>query len=202
MPTLYVVRHGNTFDDGETPTRVGRRTDLSLSKSGRAQASRLGAYFSERNIAFAKIYAAPLRRTMETAEAVARQAADPCDIASEPVLLEIDYGPDENKPEADVIARIGADALHRWNTEAIPPPGWNVDPAALIAGWQSFFVRIREMAPDDIVLAITSNGVARFVLDAASRAEPDLPKKLRTGAFGRIDINDDQAIVAEWDVRP
>ena len=35
---LIIARHGNTFDAGDIPTRVGRRTDLPLVASGEAQA--------------------------------------------------------------------------------------------------------------------------------------------------------------------
>ncbi|HAO37083.1 MAG TPA: histidine phosphatase family protein, partial [Hyphomonas sp.] len=38
MARLIIVRHGNTFDKGDTVTRVGGRTDLPLSASGLAQA--------------------------------------------------------------------------------------------------------------------------------------------------------------------
>ncbi len=202
MPVLYIARHGNTFDAGDTPTRIGRRTDLPLSQSGRAQADVLGKYFAERNIGLATIFSAPLKRTMETADAIAAHSANAPQIVAEPSLLEIDYGPDENQPEATVVARIGVDALDQWNTASVPPPGWDVDPAALIAGWRSLFARIRKTAPDAAVLAVTSNGVARFALDAATTANPDLPKKLRTGSLGRIDLSRDSAVVAEWDVRP
>ena len=46
MARLFVVRHGNTFDTGDVVTRVGGRTDLPLSKSGKAQAEKLAAHFA------------------------------------------------------------------------------------------------------------------------------------------------------------
>ena len=202
MPTLFIARHGNTFAPNETPRRIGRRTDLALVDSGRAQAAALGTYFTEHQIAFDKIYSAPLKRTRETADAIAALAPRPVGVTIEPALLEIDYGPDENQPEATVIARIGADALEAWNAMSVPPPGWDVDVDALIAGWRSLFAQVRETGPDAAVLAVTSNGVARFALDAASDIAVDAPKKLRTGAFGRMDISDAGAVVAAWNVRP
>lgn len=202
MPTLYIARHGNTFEAGETPRRIGRGTDLPLVASGRAQAAALGECFTAQKIAFDKIFSAPLKRTRETADAIAAHAAHPVSITIEPALLEIDYGPDENQPESTVIARIGAEALDAWNTKSVPPQGWNVDTNALIEAWRSMFSQVRTMAPDAIVLAVTSNGVARFALDAASTTADDFPKKMRTGAFGRIEIDDHNAIVSAWDVRP
>ncbi|MEL6754250.1 MAG: histidine phosphatase family protein, partial [Pseudomonadota bacterium] len=46
MQTLYIVRHGNTFDTGDTVLRVGGRTDLPLSTSGEMQATALGIHFA------------------------------------------------------------------------------------------------------------------------------------------------------------
>jgi len=50
---LFIVRHGNTFDPGDTVTRVGARTDLPLSSSGRAQADALARHFA--GMSFAQI---------------------------------------------------------------------------------------------------------------------------------------------------
>ena len=202
MPSLIVVRHGNTFDAGETVTRVGRRTDLPLSQSGAAQAERLGAHFREGGIIFTQLLAAPLKRTHQTAAAIAAATKTTLAIQSDPMLLEIDYGPDENQPETSVIARIGKDAMRRWNEDAVPPPDWDVDPPTIVAGWQSLFARVRALGPKDSVLAVTSNGVARFALDAADKTPAAAPRKLRTGAYGRIDIDQDRAVVSSWDVRP
>ena len=49
---IYIVRHGNTFDPGDTLLRVGARTDLALSVSGCEQADRLGRHFLEKDIVF------------------------------------------------------------------------------------------------------------------------------------------------------
>jgi 2,3-bisphosphoglycerate-dependent phosphoglycerate mutase len=41
-----IVRHGNTFRAGETPTRVGARTDLPLVEEERARSA--GRYLRDR----------------------------------------------------------------------------------------------------------------------------------------------------------
>lgn len=202
MPSLLIARHGNTFDSGETVRRVGRRTDLPLSSSGTAQANRLGKHFNNSGVLITQLLAAPLKRTQQTAEAIVAQMDVRAIIQLDPRLLEIDYGPDENQPEAQVIARIGEVAMQRWNDDAIPPPDWDVDPVAIIADWRSLIARVRNFRSDDVVLMITSNGIARFALDAADETPATAPRKLRTGAYGRIDINNDRAVVAQWDIRP
>lgn len=197
MSRLFLVRHGNTFDPGDVVTRVGGRTDLPLSLSGQAQARALAEHFAQSDVRFARAFCSPLRRTRETAEAILGGAAALETLA---FLREIDYGPDENRPEADVVARVGAQALERWEREGVPPPGWVVDPTALTEGWRGLFSALAGGAGS--CLAVTSNGVARFAL-AAAGAQGAFPNKLRTGAFGEIEIGGDGAArVLRWDVRP
>lgn len=197
MTELYVLRHGNTFDKGDVITRVGARTDLPLSTSGKKQASQLAAHFAAKGIAFKVVYASPLRRAVMTAEAIAGAINPPPLLRIETNLTEIDYGPDENQPEEKVVERIGQPALDAWNARASVPPGWQVDPGSLIDAWRGFFGQIKgEEGP---VLAVTSNGVARFCLDAADNGEADFPRKLATAAWGRVAIDDHgKAHVASW----
>src|SRR5207245_776434 len=75
---------------------------------------------------------------------------------------EIDYGPDEGKPEAEVIARLGQTAISNWDSNAIPPPGWQVDPNKIIQQWQDFAKNLTKHNENETILVITSNGIARF----------------------------------------
>ena len=54
---------------------------------------------------------------------------------------EIDHGPDENATEEAITARIGAEALARWDARAVPPPDWQVDVDARIAAWRALFAQ-------------------------------------------------------------
>ena len=74
MKTLIIARHGNTFRPGETPTRVGAGTDLPLVEEERARG--VGKYLKNKGLIPSKIYAAPLRRTMETARLAAAEGYD------------------------------------------------------------------------------------------------------------------------------
>uniref|UniRef100_UPI0035133E8D histidine phosphatase family protein n=1 Tax=Henriciella pelagia TaxID=1977912 RepID=UPI0035133E8D len=164
---VYIVRHGNTFDKGDTVTRVGARTDLPLSMSGRLQAEALAKHFADTDIRFASAAAGPLKRTLETARTIlaAQSAAPSLDVAE--FLREIDYGPDENRPEPEVVDRIGQAALDAWEKDAVAPPGWIVDPERLKRDWISYFQRLAGSDTADPALVVTSNGVARFALLAA-----------------------------------
>ena len=188
MTTLLIARHGNTFEKDQTPVRVGR-TDMPLSNSGKTQAANLGNYLKINNIHPARVYCSNLKRTQETAS-LALEAAG---ISTEPKILsmfdEIDYGPDEGKTSADVIDRIGEIALHDWETMAVPPEGWLVDTNQIVQDWMNFAKDLTSEYPNDTILVITSNGIARFA--------PYLTKdffsfvqhhniKLATGAIGSL----------------
>lgn len=226
---LYIVRHGNTFAPGETVLRIGSRTDLPLVESGRAQARHLGRALSD--VPFRRVLSSPLQRALETARIImAENTHRPlCEIETDAFLTEIDYGPDEGQPEAAVRARLGVKALDRWESHNEPPPGWLVEPESRIAAFRR--LADHAVAPDatnadasdatDAIdatnaalhgpfLLVTSNGVARFALTAL--IAPDMPGisgeaappgKLRTGAYGVIDIDaGGRGRLVAWDVRP
>jgi len=197
---IHIVRHGNTFGPGETVRRVGARTDLALSASGQAQARDLGAHFRECGITFTTALAGPLQRTVETGEAILAAQPAPPELEIVESLREIDYGPDEGRCEAAVLARIGPDALAAWECDGRVPPGWAVDPRRRIADWRALFDRLRGGTGQALV--VTSNGVARFARLAAGDRAGETEVKLRTGAYGIIDLEGAGAQVAAWNLRP
>ena len=180
---IIIARHGNTFTKEQTPTRVGGRTDLPLVESERG--TNLGRYLKAVNLLPDYVFAAPLKRTLETA----RLAVDAAGIDTPLQIIEdfreVDYGPDENKTEDEVIARIGKDAIDRWNQDAIVPDGWKVDPQQLIDTWLKWGQKVEQDFKDKNVMIVSSNGVIRFAPYltgdfAAFSAEHDI--KVGTGS--------------------
>ena len=200
--TLVIVRHGNTFAAGEAPRRIGARTDLPLVPSGHEQARHLGAWFAQQGWRFDHVLCSPLRRTRETAEAIRAAQAGAPPVEASDLLVEIDHGVDEGRTEDEVVARIGAEALAAWDTRAEAPDGWTVDRNARITGWRSFLKEPK----DDTVLLVTSNGAARFALLAdpalVVQAGHQSSWKLRTGAFGIVQVTGDGVRLVTWDQRP
>jgi probable phosphoglycerate mutase len=196
---LYIVRHGNTFEHGEPPRRIGARTDLPLTATGLAQGEALGRHFAATGVRFTRALSSGLLRTTATAAAIlGRQAAPPA-LEEAAFLAEIDHGPDENRDEAEVVARIGAAAVDAWDRDAVAPPGWVVDREERIAAWRRLAAGT---APDATVLLSTSNGAARFALIGLGLTVPDASLKLRTGAYGVIEIGlDGMARLVDWDRR-
>ncbi|WP_068314802.1 histidine phosphatase family protein [Polycladidibacter hongkongensis] len=202
MTRIVVARHGNTFDKGDVVTRVGGRTDLPLSVSGKAQAAALAEHCQRQGLRFNRAFCSPLQRTKQTARAVLELQGDDVELKVLPFLVEVDYGPDENKPEAEVVARIGEAALKAWEEQAVPPPGWHIDPPAVIGRWQEFFAKaVKSYAGEDVLL-VTSNGIARFALQAAGLAE-GVDLKLKTGAYGVFELQSGGEIsLTSWNLRP
>ena len=189
---VYIVRHGNTFDKGDVILRCGGKTDLPLSASGLAQAERLSGAL--RSVEFIKAYSSDLKRTRQTAEAI----LGPQSYALADFLTEIDYGADEGRPETEVVARVGAEALAKWNNAATPPQGWLVDVEGLRTAWRAF---VATCDPASNTLVVTSNGVARFLLDVV-KCETKVPLKLRTGSYGVVELAPDGPVLTGWDIRP
>lgn len=204
MTTLIMARHGNTFGPEETPTRVGARTDLPLVEKGRQQAEAIGNYLRDHRLIPDVVYCSGLQRTRQTAEIAVKSSGVTNPVFALDIFNEIDYGPDENKPETEVIARIGEQAIRDWDAQAIVPDGWRVDPEEIIQNWQGFADQIRAHDDNETVLVVTSNGIARFAPHItgdfeAFRSQYSL--KLSTGALAIFRFENGRWIVQGWNLR-
>lgn len=175
---------------------MGSRTDIPLVDSGHGQGLRLGQWFADQAVPIHRLLSSPLRRACETADHIAAATGHARDGAAE-WLGEIDHGPDENRPEADVLARIGVQALADWDERGVAPDGWIVDADRRIDAWRAFLAE----GCEGVDLLVTSNGAARFALIAAGLPLGAL--KLRTGAFGELAVDARGAVtLLRWDERP
>lgn len=157
---IIIARHGNTFTKDQTPTRVGCRTDLPLVETERG--TNVGLYLKMKGLVPDMVYAAPLKRTMETAKLAISALQKDIPLEADASFVEIDYGPDENKPEEEVIARIGQDAMDRWNKDAIVPDGWKVSVDGIINAWKTLGEKVEKQFKDKTVMVVSSNGIIRF----------------------------------------
>jgi len=203
--TLIIARHGNTFGADDTPTRVGMHTDLPLVESGIEQAKAMGRYLSENRMIPDVVYTSVLQRTIQTAQIAIKESGVSNPFFKLEMFNEIDYGPDENKPEADVIARIGAQAIQDWDESAKVPDGWEVDPDQIIQNWIDFAEQISAFDDNETALIVTSNGIARFAphitgdFDGFRKAHSI---KLATGALGILKCEDGVWTCEGWNIRP
>jgi len=198
---IIICRHGNTFDKGDIVTRVGARTDLPLSQSGKAQAEKLKQYFHPKHsiYKFERAFCSELIRTRETALKILEDL-HPAKLLEESFLKEIDYGRDENRPESEVLARIGQEAMTEWDTAAIVPDGWQIDPDQIRAEWRAFLQEMSKTPGD--VLVMTSNGIARFCLDVVDDIACEVPSiKLATAGFGIVNCAAGKTTMTDWNVK-
>lgn len=214
MMRLIIARHGNTFTADETPTRVGARTDLPLVEKGIAQALALGRDLKERGLIPDVVYSSTLQRTKETA-ALALQAMEvKLPVYALDIFNEIDYGPDENKPESEVIARVGAQAIKDWDKHARVPQGWLVDPDEVIQNWHRFahsLTKTQDTVSGEILplhettLVVTSNGIARFaphVTESFENFRENYALKLKTGSYGILLFSKGKWEIEGWNIVP
>jgi probable phosphoglycerate mutase len=203
--SVLIVRHGNTFDKGETLRRVGKHTDLPLSKSGIKQAKAIGYYLANFHQDLAAVYTSSLKRTRETAQIALSEAALEPNLSASGDFDEIDYGPDENKPESEVIARLGQSAIEAWDIHGTPPPDWKVNPEGLKQTWRDFFQKVRLDYPGKTVMVVTSNGIARFApycLKEFDKWQTEHTLKMRTGAVSLFNFADGQWDCKIWNHLP
>ena len=225
MRHLIIVRHGNTFRPGETPTRVGARTDLPLVEGERARGA--GRILRHLGLIPSRTFAAPLKRTFQTAELILEELGLAATVLPAPDFTEIDYGPDENRTEEQVRLRLGRhylaeegldadrlpeerlrqrgeEALGLWNAQAIPPHGWKVDPPAIAAAWQAFAANV---APGENVLLVSSNGIIRFAFHLLPEAErmrfaEERNLKVGTGGVCVFARHDGDWRCPHWNLKP
>lgn len=205
MTTLVIARHGNTFEDGETPRRVGARTDIPLTDKGREQAQAIGRWLEQSGYIPAAAFCSFLMRTKETAHIALREIGSAITPLALEMLDEIDYGPDENKTEDEVTARVGANALKQWDESGAVPPGWRADPDAIIKNWTSFGKRIVRDYPEKTVFAVTSNGIARFAPHMTGEFDSFKSRhkiKISTGHVCVLKHDGKRWRVEEWNIRP
>lgn len=89
MTRVFLLRHGATAANLEIPYRLqGRGSDRPLDEAGRLQAKAAGMALS--NAGLSAVFASPLLRSIQTAEAVA--AASGLQVLIEPGVIEADIG--------------------------------------------------------------------------------------------------------------
>jgi probable phosphoglycerate mutase len=159
VPLIYLVRHGES-EVNLTRTMSYKRVDPGLTPRGEAQAGALAAWFAGRNVA--RIYSSPLRRGVQTAEAIAAATGAPVEVTE--ALRELDVGSLEGRSDAAAWA-IHDDVLRRW---------WNGEPAAAFPAGEDllhvharvagFIESLAELHPSEDVVAVGHGGIFCAVL--------------------------------------
>jgi probable phosphoglycerate mutase len=129
---LVLVRHAVTPQTG--PLLSGRKPGIDLSERGREQAARVGERLS--GVPIAAVYASPIERTRQTAEAIA--AHHPLEVRVLDGVIEADYG------EWTGGAIVDLAKTDLWKTVQHAPSRARFPGGESIAGMQSRMVAALE----------------------------------------------------------
>lgn len=198
---IVLGRHGNTFAAGERAVWVGAASDLPLVEEGLAQAARVATYLKEHDLAPARVFAGPLRRTRAFAEVVASAFGTRVEI--DDGLREIDYGGWERLDNAEVATRFGEEALRAWEERLQwpgPESGWGESEAQVTERIGASLARLAAFPTP--VYACTSNGVLRFVRRLVDGVAEARVNKVRTGAICTLERGDPTPRILLWNKAP
>jgi probable phosphoglycerate mutase len=163
IPTLYVVRHGQT--DWNAEGRLQGQRDIALNAEGLRQADEAAGRLARAagaDLSSLDFVASPLARTRRTMEALrARLDLAPEAYRTDPRLKEISFGAWEGSTWAEIrrrdAARAAARDRDRWGYR---PPG---------EGAESYAMLVERVAPsltalDGPACIVAHGGVARAIL--------------------------------------
>jgi len=183
---LILMRHGNTFEEGQTPVQVGARTDLPLTARGLCQAREMVKYLSAIGVSPDAIYAGKLKRQTQSAQIIGEFFG--LKFQDAPALTEIDYGCWEGLSSKTIMSQWPKEYAE-WNDQA---------------KWQSHIFQgsyegmrknldewlnaLRESYEEKTVVAITSNGLLRFFKN----------EKVKTGHFCEIHLFREKIEIYSW----
>ncbi len=184
------MRHGNTFEAGQTPLQVGARTDLPLTSYGLLQAEQMVKYLMAKKISPKAIYAGSLKRQTQSAEIIAQSFG--LRLEEAPALNEIDYGLWEGLPSEEIGLKW-AKEYREWNEEGkwqshIFKGSYQNHFNALI-GWLE---RLKEIHEGETVFAVTSNGLLRLFKN----------EKVKTGHFCELLLDQGEIHLSQWNQKP
>lgn len=190
MTRLILMRHGNTFEEGETPVQVGARTDLSLTGKGRGQAEAMLRYLLEQKICPKAIFAGSLKRQTESAQIIAQGFG--LAFEHEPALTEIDYGVWEGLTAEEIAGRWPTEHAE-WEAGKWQRTIFGGTEEGSLRAVEAWLGRLRKACrEDDVILGVTSNGLLRRFRN----------EKVKTGHFCELVLLGERVSIQKWNVKP
>ncbi|MAN79227.1 MAG: hypothetical protein CMM77_17100 [Rhodospirillaceae bacterium] len=209
---LLLVRHGNTFEAGQTPVRVGANEDMPLTAAGEGQAHALADALKKTSIRPGLFVCGPLKRTQRHTEILMTDLGASETAEVDPRLTEIDYGPWGGLSDPEIIDRFGPAAareLDAWEKES----RWPTETAQWLPGADTVRRDIKNLTADlsarlgadDTALICSSNGILRYFLDLTSEGlaghQAAGNAKMATGAASLLDITNGHVRIRFWNVK-
>jgi probable phosphoglycerate mutase len=156
MTTFLLIRHGLTDAVGQLMT--GHRGGVHLNDTGRDQVallpSRLGS------VPLAAIYASPLERTRETAQAIAD--ARGLRVQIEPRFLEVDFGDWTGRRFSDLASDPHWQLYNSYRGVTRPPKGESL--LDIQKRTVAALLDLQERHPDEVVAVVSHADTLRAIL--------------------------------------
>jgi len=202
---LILIRHGNTFESGQTPVQVGLKTDLPLTEKGRLQADQIAKYLKQHDITPHVIYCGQLQRQKSTAEIIGSQFALP--FLTETALNEIDYGLWEGQTEEEIKAKWHT-LHHDWIESGIWPKAiFESSFESHLAKIRTWLEALKRQHANQNVVAVTSNGIIRMFLyfsnlnwQALSETRALEQYKVKTGHRCHLTLSAEGLQINQWNI--
>ncbi len=187
---LILVRHGET----ET-NRLGKIQGVSqapLNERGLEQAAAAAKALAEEKPF--SLYASPLRRAVQTADAIAGRTD--VEVVIEPGLIEMDVGQFEGLSGRQLRERF-PDVMRSWDEDAFKTvmPGGESLATVRERAWRTI-KRLADTHADDTVVAVTHNFTIQMILCTALGMEPNNFRRLRVdlGSITRLLVSSERIV--------
>jgi alpha-ribazole phosphatase len=192
MTKLILVRHGQT--EWNVQRRYQGQTDIPLNDVGRQQATALALRLEGEDMA--AIYASDLKRTRQTAQAIAERCG--LLVHDEPRLREMCFGDWEGLTHAEIEARW-PDEQAAWYadpTNVAPPGGETL--AQVVTRVKAAANDIVREAQERTVALVAHGGTLRVLVCQAMGIEPPAFWRLRAdpASISELHVYDQTAILA------
>jgi broad specificity phosphatase PhoE len=154
--TFFLVRHA--AHDNVGGFLAGRTPGIRLGADGRAQAARLAQRLKRES--FEAIYASPLERAEETAEAISTASRVPVERAA--ALNEVDFGSWSNKSFDELDRDPAWRRWNEWRSLARTPAGETMlDVQRRVI---DLLLRLRDRKPDAVAVLVSHADVIRAAI--------------------------------------
>jgi len=216
--TLYLYRHGNTFNPEDKVIQVGKKTDLALTTQGIEQAHNFAKHLKQHNIDLSHIYSGSLKRQTKSLSTIASYYPNAITNINTPALDEIDYGLWEGLSINEIQQEWPSQA-NKWQTQATWQTGiFGGSLADHLNNLNSFFDNLRaNQQPNQAQLIISSNGIIRYFLKFTAKWQDLVTTKsleelkVKTGNFCKLHLRpsdkskcteNNQFDIELWNIKP
>lgn len=208
--TVFLYRHGNTFDKGDKVVQVGLKSNLPLTIKGKQQAQVFADYLKQSNVPIQAIYCGDLKRQSESAQIIHQQFQNAALNLSESALDEIDYGRWEGLKAEDIESQWPVQANDWHNSAKWPQDIFNGSLYKHLDAIANFIHHLCQThQSNDHIVLVSSNGIIRLFLkftklwDKICENGLMLDYKVGTGNFCKVILQSPNDIdIVQWNEKP